>query len=85
MPLVARLCAGTNTASVSQLGLNAFGSLRSLIPASPSWAGNETRWLPSVWEKAGAVGIHNNNREQDWTGFTPKFILHIVANASCGC
>lgn len=31
----------TNTASVPQLGLNASGSLKSLIPALPSWVGNK--------------------------------------------
>lgn len=31
----------THSASVPQLGLNASGSQKSLIPASPSWAGNK--------------------------------------------
>lgn len=31
----------THTASAPQLGLNAFGSLKSLIPAFPSWVGNK--------------------------------------------
>lgn len=31
----------TNTASAPQLGLNASGSLKSFIPALPSWVGNK--------------------------------------------